>query len=74
MRRQKRSIFLVLREDNNGCVCLKLCEDENAIWKVCRTSYVLGKELWKIHMQRRGKMGSGARPEGIPGGHWDVTR
>ena len=33
-----------------------------------------GKELWKIHMQRRGKTGSGARPEGIPGGRRDVTR
>ena len=57
-----------------GCVCLKWCEDEIAIWKVRRTSYVLGKELGKIHMQRRGKMGSGARPEGIPGGRRDVTR
>ena len=25
-------------------------------------------------MQRRGKTGSGARPEGIPGGRRDVTR
>ena len=58
----------------HGCVCLKRCEDEIAIWKVRRTSYVLGKELWKIHKQQRGKTGSGARLEGIPGGHQDVTR
>ena len=32
-------------------VYLNWCEDEIAIWKVCRTSYVLGKELVKIHMQ-----------------------
>ena len=52
----------------------KWFEDEIAIWKVHRTSYVLGKELWKIHMQRHGKTGSGARPEGIRGGRQDVTR
>ena len=44
-------MFLVLREDNSTVVYLKRCEDEIAIWKVRRTSYVLGKELGKIHMQ-----------------------
>ena len=52
----------------------KRFEDDIARLKVRRTSYILGKELWKIHMQRRGKTGSGARPEGIPGGRGDVTR
>ena len=65
MRRQKRSILLVLREDNNTVVLVK---------HGVRTGYVLDKELWKIHMQRRGKTGSGARPEGIPGVRRDVTR
>ena len=33
------------------------------------------KQLKKIHMQQRGKMGNGARPEeAIPEGHRDVTR
>ena len=32
-------------------VSLKRCEDEIAKWKVRRPSYVLGKELAKIHMQ-----------------------
>jgi hypothetical protein len=38
-------------------VYVKRCEDEIAAWKVRRPSYVLGKELGKIHMQQRGKMG-----------------
>ena len=34
-----------------------------------------GRSTCKIfQMQRRGKMGSGARPKGIPGGRRDVTR
>ena len=75
MRRQKRSIFLVLREDRSTIVYVKRCEDEIATWKVRRPSYVLGKELGKIHMQQRGKMGSGARPEeAVPEGRRDVTR
>ena len=52
----------------------KWFEDEIARWKVRQPRYVLSKQLKKIHMQQRGKMGSGARPEGIPGGRWDVTR
>ena len=32
-------------------VYVKWCEDEIAAWKVRRPSYVLGKELGKIHMQ-----------------------
>ena len=53
----------------------KWFEDEIAIWKVRRTSYILCKELWKIHMQQRRKMGSGVRPEeAVPEGRRDVTR
>ena len=52
----------------------KWFEDEIARWKVRRLRYDLSKQLNKIHMQQHGKMGSGARPEGIPGGRRDVTR
>src|SRR3989337_590740 len=56
-------------------LCLKRFEDEIARWKVRRPRYVLSKELKKIHMQQRGKMGSGASPEeAIPEGRRDVTR
>ena len=48
----------------------KWFEDEIARWKVRCLRYVLSKELRKIqmqdfHMQQRGKMGSGARPEEV---------
>ena len=53
----------------------KWFEDEIARWKVRRPRYVLSKQLKKIHMQHRGKMGSGARPEeAVPEGRRDVTR
>ena len=53
----------------------KWFEDEIARWKVCRPRYVLSKQLKKIHMQQRGKMGSGARPEeAVPEGRRDLTR
>ena len=53
----------------------KWFEDEIARWKVRWTRYDLSKQLKKIHMQQRGKMGSGARPEeAVPEGHRDVTR
>ena len=53
----------------------KWFEDEIARWKVRRPRYDLSKQLKKIHMQQRGKMGSGARPEeAVPEGHRDVTR
>ena len=53
----------------------KWFEDEIARWKVHRPRYVLSKQLKKIHMQQRGKMGSGARPEeDVPEGRRDVTR
>ena len=53
----------------------KWFEDEIARWKVRRPRYDLSKQLKKIHMQQRGKMGSGARPEeAVPEGRWDVTR
>lgn len=53
----------------------KWFEDEIARWKVRRPRYDLSKQLKKIHMQQRGKMGSGARPEEVvPEGHRDVTR
>ena len=53
----------------------KWFEDEIARWKVRRPRYDLSKQLKKIHMQQRGKMGSGARPEGaVPEGRRDVTR
>ena len=55
----------------------KWFEDEIARWKVRRPRYDLRKQLKKIHMQQRGKMGSGARPvskDVIPEGHWDVGR
>ena len=49
--------------------------NEIAIWKVRRSRYVLSKQLKKIHMQQRGKMGSGARSEeAVPEGRRDVTR
>ncbi len=43
----------------------KWFEDEIARWKVRRSRYDLRKQLKKIHMQQRGKMGSGARPRSI---------
>ena len=50
-------------------------EDEIARWKVCRPRYDLSKQLQKIHMRQRGKMGSGARlEEAVPKGRQDVTR
>ena len=53
----------------------KWFEDEIARWKVRRPRYVLRKQLKKIHMQQRGKMDSGTRPEeAVPEGHRDVTR
>ena len=53
----------------------KWFEDEIARWKVRRPRYDLSKQLKKIHMQQRGKMGSGARPEEtVPEGHQGVTR
>ena len=53
----------------------KLFEDEIARWKVRRPRYILSKELKKIHMQQRGMMGSGARPEeDVPKVRRDVTR
>ena len=53
----------------------KRFEDEIARWKVHWPRYVLSKQLKKIHMQQRGKMGSGARSEeAIPEGRRDVTR
>ena len=53
----------------------KWFEDKIARWKVRRPRYNLSKQLKKIHMQQRGKMGSGARlEEAIPEGHRDVTR
>ena len=53
----------------------KWFEDEIARWKVCWPRYILRKQLKKIHMQLRGKMGSGARPEeAVPEGRRDVTR
>ena len=53
----------------------KWFEDEIARWKVRRLRYDLSKQLKKIHMQQRGKMGSGARPEeAVPKGRQDVTR
>ena len=53
----------------------KWFEDEIARWKVRRPRYVLSKQLKKIHMQQRWKMGSGARmEEAIPEGRRDVTR
>ena len=53
----------------------KWFEDEIARWKVRRPRYDLSKQLKKIHMQQRGKMGSGARPEeAVHEGHEDVTR
>ena len=56
-------------------VCQKWFEDEIARWKVRRPRYVFSKQLQKIHMQQRGKMGSGARPEeAVPEGCRDVTR
>ena len=49
--------------------------DEIARWKVHRPRYDLSRQLKMIHMQQRGKMGSGARPEeAVPEGHRDVTR
>ena len=43
--------------------------------KVRRPRYVLSKQLKKIHMQQRGKMGRGAMSEEAgPEGHRDVTR
>ena len=49
--------------------------DEIARWKVHRPRYILSKKLKKIHIQQRGKMGSGARPEeAVPEGRRDVTR
>ena len=51
----------------------KWFEDEIARWKVRRPRYDLSKQLKKIHMQQRGKMGSGARPEEAEGRR-DVTR
>mgnify|MGYP005841958869 CR=1 FL=1 len=53
----------------------KWFEDEIARWKVRRPRYDLSKQLKKIHMQQRGKMGSGARPEEVvPEGRRDVNR
>ena len=53
----------------------KWFEDEIARWKVRRPRYDLSKQLKKIHMQQRGKMGSGARPEeAVREGCRDVTR
>ena len=53
----------------------KWFEDEIAKWKVRRPRYDLSKQLKKIHMQQRGRMGSGARPEEVvPEGRRDVTR
>ena len=53
----------------------KWFEDEIARWKVRWSRYDLSKQLKKIHMQQRGKMGSGARPEeAVPEGRRDVTR
>src|SRR3989337_2993148 len=60
----------------------KWCEDEIAIWKVRWTSYVLGKELGKIHMQdfphaatwEDGQWSKVGGEEAVPGGHRDVTR
>ena len=53
----------------------KWFEDDIARWKVRRPRYDLSKQLKKIHMQQRGKMGSGARPEeAVPEGRRDVTR
>ena len=53
----------------------KWFEDEIARWKVRRPRYDLSKQLKKIHMQQRGKMGSGATPEeAVPEGRRDVTR
>ena len=53
----------------------KWFEDEIARWKVRRSGYVLSKQLKKIHMQQRGKMGSGARlEEVVPEGRRDVTK
>ena len=75
MRRQKRSMFHVKRERYHMVVYQKWFEDEIARWKVRRPRYDLSKQLKKIHMQQRGKMGSGARPEeAVPEGCRDVTR
>ena len=53
----------------------KWFEDEITRWKVHQPRYDLSKQLKKIHMQQRGKMGSGARPEeAVPEGRRDVTR
>ena len=53
----------------------KWFEDEIARWKVRRPRYDLSKQLKKIHMHQRGKMGSGARlEEAVPEGRRDVTR
>ena len=53
----------------------KWFEDEIARWKVRRPRYDLSKQLKKIHMQQRGKMGSWARPEeAVPEGCRDETR
>ena len=53
----------------------KWFEDEIARRKVRRLRYDLSKQLKKIHMQQRGKMGSGARlEEAVPKGCRDVTR
>ena len=53
----------------------KWFENEIARWKVRRPRYDLSQQLKKIHMQQRGKMGSGARPEeALPEGRRDVTR
>ena len=53
----------------------KWFEDEIARWKVRRPRYDLSKQLKKIHMQQRGKMGSGPRPEeAVLEGRRDVTR
>ena len=53
----------------------KWLEDEIARWKVRRPRYNLSKQLKKIRIQQRGKMGSGARPEeAVPEGRQDVTR
>ena len=53
----------------------KWFEDEIARWKVRQPRYDLSKQLKKIHIQQRGKMGSGARPEeAVPEGRRDVTR
>ena len=53
----------------------KWFDEEIARWKVHRPRYDLSKQVKKIHMQQRGKMGSGARlEEAVPEGRRDVTR